>query len=114
MYSGDSRMVYCTKCGAKNPDDAKTCSQCGAPLYATRSEREHYYRRYEDECCFGLPRGGAIVGLAIGIIILFAGLIWLLQEANLIPSNISVWPFAAIVFGILILLGALYRMRRRY
>ena len=106
-------MVYCTKCGAKNPDDAKVCSQCGAPLYATRSERERYYRRYEDEC-FGIPRGGAIVGLAIGLIILFAGLIWLLQQANLIASNISVWPFAAIIFGILIVIGALFGTRRRY
>jgi uncharacterized membrane protein YvbJ len=106
-------MVYCTKCGAKNPDDAKVCSQCGASLYPVRQERERYYRRYEEEC-FGIPRGGAIVGLAIGVIILLAGLLWLLQEANLIASNISVWPFAAIIFGILIVLGALFGTRRRY
>jgi uncharacterized membrane protein YvbJ len=106
-------MVYCTKCGAKNPDDARVCSQCGASLYPVRQERERYYRRYEEEC-FGIPRGGAIVGLAIGVIILLAGLLWLLQEADLISSNISVWPFAAIIFGILIVLGALLRTRRRY
>jgi uncharacterized membrane protein YvbJ len=106
-------MVYCTKCGTKNPDDAEVCSQCGASLYPVRHERERYYRRYEQEC-FGIPRGGAIVGLAIGAIIVLAGLIWLLQEANLISSSVSVLPFAAMVFGILIILGALFGMRRRH
>jgi len=100
-------MVYCVKCGAKNPDDAKVCSQCGASLYPMKEERERYYRRYEREC-FGIPRGGAIVGLAIGIIIVIAGLLWL------IAPEVSVWPFAAIIFGILIVIGALFGMRRRY
>jgi uncharacterized membrane protein YvbJ len=106
-------MVYCVKCGAKNSDDAKICSQCGASLYPIREERERYYRRYEREC-FGIPRGGAIVGLAIGIIIVVAGLLWFLQQAKLIASEVSVWPFAAIIFGILIVIGALFGMRRRY
>jgi uncharacterized membrane protein YvbJ len=106
-------MVYCTKCGTKNPDDATVCSQCGASLYPFREERERYYRRYEHEC-FGIPRGGIIVGIAIGVIIVLAGLILLLQQAGAISQGVSVWPFAAIIFGILILIGALYGMRRRY
>jgi len=107
------RMVYCTKCGAKNLDDAKVCAQCGASLYPVREERERNYRRYEDEC-FGIPRGGAIVGMAIGLIIVLAGLLWLLQQAELIPPNVEVWPFALMIFGVLILVGALYGMRRRF
>jgi len=106
-------MVYCTKCGAKNPDDAKVCAQCGVSLYPVREERERYYRRYEREC-FGIPRGGTIVGLAIGIIIVVAGLLWFLQQAELVPKGVEIWPFAAIIFGILIVIGALYGMRRRY
>lgn len=119
-------MVYCTKCGAKNPDDAKTCTQCGASLYAVgEPERQ----RVEDECwgnrrrgepyrrveyeCFGIPRGGAVVGFAIGIIILLAGAIYLMQQANLISSNVNVWPFAVIIFGILLIIGALYGLSRR-
>lgn len=120
-------MVYCTKCGAKNPDDAKVCSQCGASLYGvgeragqgrvenecwgTRREGEPY-RQVEHEC-LGIPRGGVIVGIAIGVIILLAGVIVLLQQAGLISSNISVWPFAIIIFGILIVIGALYGLSRR-
>ena len=49
-------MVYCTKCGAKNEDDAKDCVECGAPLQIT-PERSYLSRerRMENEC-FGLPR----------------------------------------------------------
>jgi len=28
-------MVYCSKCGIKNPDNAINCSKCGAPLNVT-------------------------------------------------------------------------------
>lgn len=106
-------MVYCTKCGTKNPDDATTCSNCGATLNPTREERRGYYRRYEDEC-FGIPHGGAIVGMAIGLIIVLAGLIIILQQENLIPAGVSLWPFVLIIFGGLILIGAVFRARRRY
>lgn len=120
-------MVYCTKCGTKNPDDAKVCSQCGASLYAvgepgrqgraenecwgTRREEEPY-RRVEHEC-FGIPRGGAIVGISIGAIILLAGIIVLLQQAGIISSSVTVWPFALMIFGILIVIAALYGLSRR-
>jgi len=120
-------MVYCVKCGAKNPDDAKVCSKCGAPLYAleegkpSRIEKECFgtrrgeepYKRVEEEC-FGIPRGRAIVGLVIGVIILLAGCIWIMQQAELIPKTVDIWPFAVIIFGILIIIGALYGLRRRY
>jgi len=63
--------------------------------------------------CFGIPGGGAVVGIAIGIIIMAAGVIYFLQQANLIPSGVSAWPFAIIIFGILLIIGAIYALRRR-
>ena len=63
--------------------------------------------------CFGIPGGGAVVGVAIGVIIMAAGIIYFLQQANLIPSGINVWPFAIIIFGILLLVGAFYELGRR-
>lgn len=109
-------MVYCVKCGAKNPDDAKTCSQCGASLYAL-DEGKH--RRHRDECfgseeteCFGIPRGGAVLGLAIGIIIIIAGLSMLLNE--LFGISIPWWPFMIIIFGVLIIIGAAYGLTRKH
>ena len=108
-------MVYCTKCGTKNEDEAKVCSKCGAPLQVSRPVRR--YRsggdcfgpggRPESEC-FGLPHGGAIAGLIFGAIVLIIGLALL--------SGIQVWDYLwaliVVVFGLLIIAGALYGMRR--
>ncbi len=110
-------MVYCSKCGTQNPDTATVCSNCGAPLYTVGqkypgSEREHY-RRVENEC-FGLPNGGMIVGLVFGIIIILVGLGFFLQASGYVVNFGSyIWPIILVVFGLLILLGALYG-RRRY
>ena len=108
-------MVYCTKCGTKNPDDAKVCTQCGESLYPEAYPTRRARRKYEEEC-FGIPRGGTIVGLAIGAIIIIWGLIWLLQQPGieLIPPGLEPWPFAAIIFGTIIVIGALYALRRRH
>jgi len=110
-------MVYCSKCGTQNPDNATVCSNCGAPLYTVGqqyrgSDREHY-RRVENEC-FGLPNGGMIVGVIFGTIILLVGLALFLQASGYIIDLWSyIWPLIIIIFGILIVLGAIYG-RRRY
>jgi len=111
-------LVYCTRCGFKNEDDAKVCAKCGAPLQISRSERRH---RSDDECfgfherdwegeCFGLPHAGSVVGLIFGIIIVLIGASIILGKSfwNLLGS------FVIIVFGLLIILGVLYGKRRRY
>ena len=69
-------MVYCTKCGAKNEDNSVDCINCKASLQPTLPERSRRSgeRRRKDEC-FGLPYGGAIIGLVIGALIIFSGLI---------------------------------------
>jgi uncharacterized membrane protein YvbJ len=103
-------MVYCTKCGAKNPDDAKVCSQCGASLYPGAPPTRRYERRKHEEECFGIPRGGTIVGLGIGIIIVLAGISFLISE--LYNIEIPWWAFGVIMLGVLIIIGALYGLRR--
>ena len=102
-------MVYCTKCGANNADDAQVCAECGAPLYPVRAQRETY-RRHEEEC-FGLPRGGAIATLIIGVIILLVGVSFLLSEFYEI--SIPWWSFILIIVGILIVIGAIRGLSRR-
>jgi len=106
-------MVVCPKCGTKNEEDAKYCAQCGANLETGAYPSRRYKRKREEEC-FGIPRGGTIVGLAIGVIIILWGFIWLLQQVNVLPKTLEIGPFAAIIFGILILVGALYGLSRRY
>lgn len=112
-------MVYCSKCGAKNEDDAKVCVSCGASLYAPR----RVAKRRGDECfgargekrveeeCFGLPYGGAIVGIIFGIIILVFGFAWLTGIEIDIWENIG--PVVVIIVGILIIAGVAYGATRR-
>jgi len=102
-------MVYCTKCGAKNEEDALVCVKCGAPLQ--RGPLPPWERKLTEEECFGIPHGGAVVGLVFGIIIIIVGFSWLVSRVAHI--EIEVWPIIVIIFGILILVGALYGLRRR-
>lgn len=104
-------MVYCTKCGTKNEEDAVVCVKCGASL-VTRPAWRRERRRAEEEC-FGLPHGGAIVGLVIGIIIILVGLS---QVPGLLPEidlGKYIGALAIIILGVLILAGALYSYSRR-
>ena len=108
-------MVYCSKCGTQNPENTATCSNCGAPIYTVGqkyagSERDHY-RKVEGEC-FGLPNGGMIAGLVFGIIIIFVGLGLFLQTTYDISLNF-LWPLIIVIFGVLLLVGALYGQRRK-
>ena len=100
-------MVHCVKCGAANPDDAEFCNKCGSSMRAVGDSRR--VKRKEDEC-FGLPRGGSIFGLFIGAVIVIAGMIFLLEEYYGI--QVELWPFIVIIFGVLVLAGALYGLRR--
>jgi len=100
-------MVYCTKCGTKNEEDAKFCVKCQEPLGSYRATRRER-RRAEDEC-FGLPHGGILVGLIIGLIIILWGFSNLLE----IDFGTYLWPFIIIIFGTLIVAGALYKYTRR-
>lgn len=129
----ESLLVYCTKCGTKNKEDAKHCSKCGANLEVSPEKRlekraeewgeefgrraeewgEQFGKRVEEEC-FGLPHGGAIFGLFIGIIIILAGTIFLLREMGVIVESFNLlWPFFVIIFGTLIVAGSIYALTRR-
>jgi uncharacterized membrane protein YvbJ len=100
-------MVYCTKCGTKNEEDAVVCVKCGASLVTRPSWRRE--RKRPEEECFGLPHGGAIVGLIIGIIIILVGISQVLE----IDLGKYIGALAIIVVGVLIVAGALYSYSRR-
>ena len=101
--------MYCPKCGFKSQDEAEFCSKCGANLKISGSERRTTRRQREDEC-FGLPHGGAIVGLLFGIIIILWGLT---QVPGLFPEGFQFWWLIIIIFGVLIIAGSLYKSGRR-
>jgi len=106
-------MVYCTKCGAKNEDTALVCVKCGASLETGTYVTRRYERRRAENECFGLPHGGLIAGIVIGVIILLWGAFELAKQMNWIREPPSLLPFIIIIIGLLIVLGALYRLGRR-
>ena len=101
-------MVYCTKCGAKNEDTAEVCVKCGAPLVPPRAYPPSRVRREVEEICFGIPKSWFLP--FVGVAIVLAGIFWLLEQ--IVPGMPSVWAFIVILFGILIILAALYRPKR--
>jgi len=109
-------MVYCPKCGVKNAEEAKFCVKCGAELYP-----EKRMEKREDTCfgprekgveeeCFGIPHGGTIVGIIVGVAIILFGMAIALGVQNV---ERWIWPFILVVGGLLIIIGALYGLRRR-
>jgi uncharacterized membrane protein YvbJ len=121
-------MVYCTNCGTKNEEATLHCVKCGAKLVSKeetwdkRMEKwgEEFGKRAEewgkdfgrrtDRGCFGLPYGGVIFGLLIGVIVILVGVTALLTEVDVARFF---WPLVLVVFGLLIATGALYRLTRR-
>ena len=98
-------MVYCTKCGTKNEEDAAFCVNCQQPLGSHHTMRRERQRK-EDEC-FGLPNGGIIGGLIIGLLIIIWGV------SSFLDVSLDLWPFIIVIFGILIVAGALYKYTRK-
>ena len=111
-------MVTCQACGAMNDEDAEFCAKCGASLEPTTTTPRRARQtdcfggpdKPEDEC-FGLPYGGAICGLIIGIfIIIWAASFFIPQLATIIAN----WWYLFIgIIGVLLIVGALYSISRR-
>lgn len=106
-------MVTCSKCGAKNLDDARFCVSCGVSLYPVESERKRgstcfgrSERRMDNEC-FGLPHGGAIAGIIFGFIIILIGL------GNVFGWSLDMGAFIIFIIGVLIVAGAIYGLSRK-
>jgi len=99
-------MVYCTECGEQNPEDAEFCVKCGASLYPRRSYGRSW-RRPERGMCFGVPISGQIWGIIIGLIIILWG--WSLMMG----MRFNLFAIFAVIFGVIILMGALRRASSR-
>jgi uncharacterized membrane protein YvbJ len=109
-------LVYCTKCGTKNEDDATVCINCGALLHGATAEDRHewrYRRRYDREYYRYHRRGGAIGALVFGVIIVLIGLGLILQitYGNPIDWNF-LWAIIILLVGVWLVARALVWHRR--
>ena len=119
-------MVFCSECGTKNEDAAVHCVKCGAKLRVSTEKSvekrieegaEEFGKRAEvwgkdfrnqtEQECFGLPHGGTIFGLIIGIIIILVGV------TSLAGIDLEFWPLIIVIFGLLIAGGAIYKLTQR-
>ena len=98
-------MVYCVNCGAKNPDDAAMCAQCGKSIM--RVDRGRTKR--EGEMCFGMPSHWG--GIIVGIFIVIVGVLLFYQQ--FVHVSFDIWPLVLVFIGIAVILGGLYRYSRR-
>lgn len=102
-------MVVCDKCGTDNKEGSQFCINCGAPMYTDSRPahiRSDQRKKVRDEC-FGLPHGGTIGGLILGLIIILWG------ARELFNWRIDFGPFIIIIIGLLIIGGALYKFSQR-
>lgn len=101
-------MVYCSKCGAKNEDNAEVCARCGEPLLRPE-ERGRGPLRGEGLRSLRGRRSPSFWGIFFGLLIILCGAIWLLNEV--FPWLIwdRLWPFILILFGAAVIIRALTR-----
>lgn len=119
-------MVFCSECGTKNEEPAETCVKCGAKLRVPRTKTleerieegaeefgrhaeewgESFGKNMENEC-FGLPHGGTVFGVIIGLVVILVGVSWLAG------IDLRIWPLLITIFGALILIGSLYSLTRK-
>jgi len=103
---GEVSLVYCVRCGAKNPDDAAICTQCGKPIMGAERGRT----RREEEMCFGMPSHWG--GVLIGIFVVILGLMLFYQQFARVSWDLF-GPLVLVFIGIAVLLGGIYRYSRR-
>ncbi len=101
-------MVYCTKCGTENEEDAEVCKNCGAslrpPAYRTSRRRDW---DYDDECFGG--RNRMTWPLLIGAFLILMGLSTLLEDMFWWAGWDTLWPLFIIAIGVMIVSNAYSR-----
>ncbi|MBM4241316.1 MAG: zinc ribbon domain-containing protein [Euryarchaeota archaeon] len=95
---------------ARKTRECRILLHCGADIHP-HEHRRHRHMAYERERneCFGIPGGGIIVGLIVGIILIIVGL------SSIFGIAIDKY-FGAIILvivGILIIVGAFFGLRRK-
>ncbi|XES77876.1 MAG: zinc-ribbon domain-containing protein [Candidatus Bathyarchaeia archaeon] len=109
-------MVYCTKCGTLNPDDAVVCIKCAAPLQHTAVVQEewgaNWHRKYYDHEHY-VKRSG-LGTIFAGILIVIVGLTLFFSIYYEAAVNWgALWAGIIMLLGLWLIIVA-FRIRRRH
>ena len=102
-------MVYCTKCGTENLDDAEMCANCGVSLIDRLTRHRRSDQEFEDMCFGG--RGRTVVPIFFGAIMILAGLSFLLERTFAWMNFDNLWPLIVIAIGLLVVYNATQRRK---
>ena len=89
--------MFCSKCGAENPDDAKFCSKCGADLGAAAATAEGG-AKVEAETTVGMSPNTA--GLLCYVLGWITGIIFVVLEKKSTFVKFHAWQ-SIMTFGVL-------------
>jgi len=113
-------MVYCSKCGKKNEDEAEYCSKCGASLTGTKKETEKEWdKRCEEDCAggkHGAPYFWGIIVILFGLWIIFGLVIPQTNLANSLPEwlvTFEWWWLIGLVIAVAIIITGIRIMIRK-
>jgi uncharacterized membrane protein YvbJ len=107
MFMMGIAMVYCTKCGTENEEDALECKNCGASLRVYRSRERTHDRDIEDQCFGGRSR--TMWPIIMGVFIILIGLSSLLERSYSWARFDNLWPLFIIAIGLLIVYNTIQR-----
>ena len=105
-------MVYCTKCGTQNDEDAAFCKSCGDPLgSAAAIDQRRKEREYDDHCEEDCGPGRGPYAWIWGALVLLIGL-WIVFEFGVkniegLPGwldDITFWWVFPIIVGVAIVI----------
>ena len=112
-------MVYCSKCGKKNEDDAEFCAKCGVSLTGSKKDHEKECEKNCEDECSGGKHGHRGWGIFWGVVVICIGL-WIIFELvlkNLADDisalswakniNFPFWWVIGAVLGILIIVAGI-------
>ena len=109
-------MTYCQYCGTKNNKNVKVCKKCGEKLYpgeeteVGRSLGIAERRERHEQECFGVPRLGSMIGIAIGLLVILFGVGLILSRYY--GTQIEIWPLAVVILGLMVVAAALSTLRK--
>jgi uncharacterized membrane protein YvbJ len=84
-------MVYCSRCGQKNPDEARFCIGCGKPLY---EHPRHMEKRYEDRCdeeCSGKQKTPLWTTFWVLFLVIIAAVLFLTLIQQIFSKRLPDW-----------------------